>query len=292
MSEKYFSKFPKIQYSNNYVVDITRRVVLTNEISNSPYAFFPYDITDQERADQFSYRYYNDQYQSWLLYITNGIKDPYYDWYLTDSQFNDFIELKYGSLEIAQKKIKYYKNNWESVENISVSQYNSLTDANQYYWEAMYADGYNISSYKRKQAELSASTNKVVSYSVSNTSFVLDEICKVVYNSRDVGYGQIAAAANNTLFLQHVSGTYYSSITGTCYVYGTESGVNTAITPGVNSVNVVSSNIPEGDLSYWKPITYYDYEYNKNEYNKSIKVMDSKYAQQTSDNLKNLLKNK
>jgi hypothetical protein len=288
MAEKYFSKFPKITYSNNYVVDITRRVVLTNAVSTSAYAFYPYDIASDERADQFSYRYYKDQYQSWLLYITNQITDPYYGWYLTDSQFNDFVELKYGSESTAKQKVKYYKNNWENVENITVAEYNTLTDANQNYWEAVYGNGYNVSSYKRKQLDLSATTNKVISYSVSNTSFTLDERCKIVYNSSYIGYGQVAASANSKLYLQHVSGTYYTNSTGTGYVYGTESGVNTAFT----SPSAVSNNISEGELIYWTPITYYDYEYSKNEYNRSIRVLDSKYAQQAADNLKNLLKNK
>jgi hypothetical protein len=288
MAEKYFSKFPKITYSNNYVVDITRRVVLTNAVSTSAYAFYPYDITADERADQFSYRYYNDQYQSWLLYITNQITDPYYGWYLTDPQFNEFVELKYNSLTLAQQKVKYYKNNWENVENISVSEYNSLTDVNQSYWDPVYGNGYAISSYKRKQLDLSATTNKVISYTVSNTSFTMDERCKIVYNSSYIGYGQVAASANNKLYLQHVSGTFFSSLSGTCYVYGTESGVNTVFT----AVTAVSNNISEGELVYWTPVTYYDYEYSKNEYNKSIRVLDSKYAQQAADNLKDLLKNK
>ena len=288
MAEKYFSKFPKIEYSNNFVVDITRRVVLTNKFSTNPYSFYPYDITSEERPDQFSFRYYKDQFQSWLLYITNEITDPYYGWYLTTSQFNELIEKKYGSIETSQRKIKYYRNNWQNVENISVSEYNALTDARQYYWDPVYGNGYNVTSYKRKTLDLTTTTNKVISYLVSNTSFIVDEICKVVYNSNEVGYGQLAAAANNTLCLQHVYGSYYSNVSGTCYVYGTESGINTAFT----SVTAVSNNISEEEMVYWTPVTYYDYEYDKNEYNRSIKVMDSKYAQQASDNLKNLLKNK
>jgi hypothetical protein len=64
--------------------------------------------------------------------------------------------------------------------------------------------------------------------------------------------------------------------------------VNTVFT----AVTAVSNNISEGELVYWTPVTYYDYEYSKNEYNKSIRVLDSKYAQQAADNLKDLLKNK
>jgi len=290
MSERYFSKFPKINYSNNYVVDITRRVVISDTVSSNPYAFYPYDISDNERADQFSYRYYNDQYKSWLLYITNKITDPYYEWYLTDEQFVEFIEKKYGSIYTAQQKVKYYKNNWENVENISTSYFDALPDALKYYWEPVYTDSYNIysiSGYKRRQINLNTTTNKVVSYAVSNTSFIVDEICKIIYNTTQVGYGQFASAANNQIYLQHLSGSFYSNVVGTCYVYGTESGVNTVFT----SKTSVSNNISELELSYWTPVTYYDYEYNKNDYNKSIRVIDSKFAQQASDNLKALLKN-
>ena len=288
MAEKYFSKFPKIDYSNNLVVDITRRVVLTNKFSTNPYSFYPYDITSEERPDQFSFRYYNDQFQSWLLYITNNITDPYYEWYLTESQLEDLIEKKYDSIYTAQQKIKYYRNNWENVENISVEEYNALTDVRKYYWDPVYGNGSNVSSYKRKSLDFSSTTNKVVSYSVSNTSFVLDEICKVVYDTNYVGYGQVASVSSNTVLLQHVYGTYYANVAGTCYVYGSESKVNTTFSYS----NVISSSISDDELVYWTPITYYDYEHEKNEYNKSIKVMDKKYAQQASDNLKNLLKNK
>jgi hypothetical protein len=288
MTEKFFSKFPKISYSNNIAVDITRRVVFSNMVSSNPYVFYPYDISSEERADQFSYRYYGDQYQSWLLYLSNQITDPYYEWYLTSSQFNELLEKKYGSIEISQQKIKYYKNSWENVENISVSNYNALTEARKYYWDPVYGNGYSITSYKRKPLDLNTTTNKVISYTLSNTSFIADEICKVVYNSYEVGYGQVAAAANNTLCLQHVYGSYFSNVVGTCYVYGTESGINATFT----AVSATSNNISEDELVYWTPVTYYDYEYDKNEYNRSIKVMDGKYAQQASDNLKNLLKNR
>jgi hypothetical protein len=222
------------------------------------------------------------------LYLSNQITDPYYEWYLTSSQFNELLEKKYGSIEISQQKIKYYKNSWENVENISVSNYNALTEARKYYWDPVYGNGYSITSYKRKPLDLNTTTNKVISYTLSNTSFIADEICKVVYNSYEVGYGQVAAAANNTLCLQHVYGSYFSNVVGTCYVYGTESGINATFT----AVSATSNNISEDELVYWTPVTYYDYEYDKNEYNKSIKVMDGKYAQQASDNLKNLLKNR
>ena len=71
MAEKYFEKFPVITYSNNQVVDITKRVALLERVSSNPYVFYPYEITSNERADQLSTRYYGDAYRSWIFYISN-----------------------------------------------------------------------------------------------------------------------------------------------------------------------------------------------------------------------------
>ena len=50
-----------------------------------------------------------------------------------------------------------------------------------------------------------------------------------------------------------------------------------------------ANNIAEEELVYWKPITYYDYEVERNEYNKSIRVIDSNQASVAVDNLRVLL---
>ena len=85
MADRYFDKFPLVYYSNNFVVDITRRVALLESVSTNPYAFYPYDIEDNERADQFCSRYYDDAYKSWVIYLGNKIADPYYEWYLQNN---------------------------------------------------------------------------------------------------------------------------------------------------------------------------------------------------------------
>ena len=126
MADRYFDKFPTISYGNNNVVDITRRVALLEKISTDPFAFYPYDITSNERADQLSHRYYEDPYKSWILYLGNKIVDPYYEWYLSDDEFQEYIVNKYGSYVNAADKIKYYRNNWVNTEDITVSFWDSL----------------------------------------------------------------------------------------------------------------------------------------------------------------------
>src|SRR5210317_201006 len=103
--DKYFEYFPKIVYSNNSVVDITRRVVITNVLNNDPYSFYPYELSVYERADEFSNRYYDDPFKSWVVYLSNKIVDPYYEWHLQDTEFFSLLENKYGSVYNAQTKI-------------------------------------------------------------------------------------------------------------------------------------------------------------------------------------------
>jgi hypothetical protein len=91
------------------------------------------------------------------------------------------------------------------------------------------------------------------------------------------------------VYLQHVYGTYYTSdtisISASSYIYGTESNCNAVIT----SVSSTANNISEEELEYWTPITYYDYEYEKNEYNKTVRLIDSSQADKAVENVRVLL---
>lgn len=284
MPEKYFQKFPRIRYSNSQVIDITKRVKLLDTVSNNPYVFYSYDIGDSERADSFSSRYYDDAYMSWLLYISNNITDPYYEWYLSPKELDDFVEKKYGSLSDAKLKIKNYRNNWENQEEITVSGYNSLNEEQQTYWTPVYKNGV-LYSYSRKQEDWLASTNKIVSYAVSNTSFVEDELCDVVFSSGVTGRGQVVQSSNSNVYVKNVSGNFNDEVTANSYIYGRESTVNTAFT----SVSVISQTISSNVESYYTPISYFDYEYEKNEFNRTIRVIDSEYKYLAVENLIDLM---
>jgi hypothetical protein len=290
MADRYFDKFPLVRYSNNVVVDITRRVALLDRVSRNPYVFFPYDIEDNERPDQFSSRYYEDPYKSWLTYLGNKITDPYYEWYMQNNELNEYVEKKYGSVYDAQQKIKFYRNNWENQESISVSEYNALPFGSKNYWNPEYGSGSSVLQYVRKEIDWTVNTNKIMSYTVSNTSFIKNEVCEVKINKDSLGKGQFINSANNIIYLQHVSGAFTDSVnlqlTGNSYVYGTESGANTIIT----NISPIANNIPEEEIVYWKAITNYDYEIEKNEYNKSIRVIDKDLQYIAVDNLTDLLK--
>mgnify|MGYP003348655755 CR=1 FL=1 len=93
---KYFSKFKQITYGNTAAIDITQRAVQLKTIQSNPYIFYPLDVVNDTRPDQISYAAYEDPYYSWSLYLINNITDPYYEWYMSDRQFTNFIKDKYG----------------------------------------------------------------------------------------------------------------------------------------------------------------------------------------------------
>ena len=284
MAEKYFQRFPRVTYSDYRAIDITKRVKLLDTVSNNPYVFYSYDIGDSERADSFSSRYYNDSYMSWLLYISNDIIDPYYEWYLSAEELEGLVEKKYGSLADAKLKIKHYRNNWENQEDITISDFSNLNEEKQTYWTPVYNNGV-LYSYTRKQEDWIASTNKIVSYTVSNTSFIADELCDIVFNTGVIGRGQVVQSSNNNVYIKNVSGSFDEDVTANSYIYGRESTVNTAFT----AVSVISQTISSNVESYYTPITYFDYEYEKNEFNRTIRVIDSEYKYLAVENLIDLM---
>lgn len=301
MSEKYFEKFPVITYANNQAVDITKRVALMEKVSTNPYVFYPYDITTNERADQLSNRYYDDSYRSWIFYLTNKIVDPYYEWYMAENEFEEYIDKKYGSFINAKQKVMYYRNNWETAieETITVSEYNALNDDAKLYFERIYDSNQQVMAYKRAQLDWRSNTNKVCGYQVNAVAeqFKLlkdDEIVTVIFNDRQSGNGQFLNSANtgqsNVVVLQHLRGTFETSndvfISNSSYLYGTESQIKLPLT----NFYYISNNISDAVEEFWAPVSYYEYETERNEYNKSIRILDSSFKDVVAENLKDLMK--
>jgi len=141
MSQTYFKNFNEINYSNTVALDLTERVVVQRNSEFNPYIYYPLDISDGTRADMIAYTSWGDPYASWVLYLTNNIIDPYYDFYLTQEQFLQFIITKYGSITYAQQLILYYQTDWTNSLPITISAYNALDADQAQYYEPNYNNG-------------------------------------------------------------------------------------------------------------------------------------------------------
>ena len=88
---------------------------------DNPLLYYPINIANDIRPDQLAYKQYQDPYTSWIIYLSNDIIDPYFEWYLNDSQLINFVKDKYGSMDSAMNKVAYYINNYIDQPNITTA---------------------------------------------------------------------------------------------------------------------------------------------------------------------------
>lgn len=94
---KYFEYFPRTVQSNKQVIDITRRVDFNDTTLGDPYVFLPFTIEDGEKPEDIAFNYYGDVKYTWLVYLSAGIIDPYFDWPMDTRVFDDYIIKKYAA---------------------------------------------------------------------------------------------------------------------------------------------------------------------------------------------------
>jgi len=294
--ELYFSKFPIINYKGYNAKNLTRRVAFPPSLNRIPTAFYPYEIDQEMRADQLASYYYENSYYDWLLYITNEIIDPYYGWYLSPDDFNNFIIEKYGSTEYAMKKIKFYRLNWTQdlgfVDEIPVSFYeNQLPNPLKKYYTPNFGYGAKILSYTKRQQDWTVNTNLLSRLTVSSVNnFASGDLCTFKNDEQDTGFCEIVStdSDNNYLFIQHSEGDFMDSeFISNTYI---EVDSNTAITTLITAKTTLSRNIPIDEFVYWSKVSVYDWENEKNESRKHLRVLDAGYALAADEELRLKLK--
>ena len=98
----YFNKFPLMAYdmknNGNYKLlpDIMRRVKLRSGIAAGRFLFDNYNVITGDKPEDIAFKYYGDAEYHWVILLTNNITDRYYQWPLTQPQFDAFLTDKYG----------------------------------------------------------------------------------------------------------------------------------------------------------------------------------------------------
>jgi len=286
MTENYFSKFPTISYNGYKSINIMSRVKLLDKLYNRPEYYYNIDLPETVRPDFLSNELYKDSYMSWLIYLSNNIVDPYYQWGMNQYDFNNFVAEKYGSVDSAQSKVAYWNNNWyESHGNISISAYNNLTDEAKKYFEPILV-GNIILEYRRRQEDNMVNTNQIWQYSVSSDlGLSLDDKITLTVNNKSVGNGQVLFANSSTVRVYQVFGNVSAYTTNTANV----KMITSISTTSVLTANMLATNIPLSEQVYWSPITYYDVEDIKNKGYFSVKALSENYQKQAALQLRRLL---
>ena len=99
----YFSQFPLMAYdmagNKQYKLlpNILRRVKLRAGLRSGAFLFDNYDVKDGERPEDIAFKWFGDAEYHWIILMTNNITDRYYQWPLSQPQFQEHLKDKYGA---------------------------------------------------------------------------------------------------------------------------------------------------------------------------------------------------
>ena len=99
----YFDRFPLMTYdmkNNNVyklVPDILRRVKLRASIKSGVFLFDKFDVPMGDKPEDVAFKFYGDAELHWVILMTNNVTDRYYQWPMTQPQFQEFLEDKYDN---------------------------------------------------------------------------------------------------------------------------------------------------------------------------------------------------
>ena len=99
----YFDRFPLMTYdiknNNQYKLlpDILRRVKLRAAIKSGVFLFDKFDVPMGDKPEDVAFKFYGDAELHWVILMTNNVTDRYYQWPMTQPQFQEFLEDKYDN---------------------------------------------------------------------------------------------------------------------------------------------------------------------------------------------------
>ena len=99
----FFTRFPKISYdikgngNVKLVTDIIRRVKIKSAIRDNSSLFDKFDVQNGDTPETVAYKVYGDTQYHWIIMLMNDITDRYYDWPLSDQDFETYVNEKYDN---------------------------------------------------------------------------------------------------------------------------------------------------------------------------------------------------
>jgi hypothetical protein len=275
----YFDKLPTITYNDNLVKNLLARARLSDAVKKQKTAFYPYTMDAADRIDNLSNLYYDNPGYSWLIWLTNNTVDPYFDLPLSEEDLFSHIVAKYGSFELAQRKIKLFRTNWydNTDQELTVAQFDALASPYKKYYEPVLDNVLNVAKYVRKRRDETVATNKIVSAAITSVTgqFKVGEEIRV----NGTNYAFCTYVSATSLTLQHVVGTLSGTVTGQ------ESGA----TATIGTVTTLKETLAAQDNSFWSPVTFLEYEQELNEAKKQIKLLDVRFASQADSDLRRVM---
>ena len=275
----YFEKLPTITYNNNLVKNLLARARLSDSIRKQKTNFYPYTMDSIDRVDNLANLYYDQPGYTWLIWLTNNTIDPYFDLPLSEEDLFQHIKSKYGSFDIAARKIKLYRSNWydNTDDTLSIQQFDALSPSHKKYYQPVLDNSLRVNNYKRKRQDDTVSTNKIITFdisSVTGTFTVGEEV-----QTNGTNYAFVTFANSSVMTCQHVTGTLSGTITGQ----------ESDATATVGSVTTIVQTVAVTDSAFWSPVTFLDFEQELNEAKKIIKLLDVRFTGQADSDLRRVM---
>lgn len=286
----YFDKLPTITYNGQVAKNLLSRASLSEKTKSNKLAYYPYTMDTNDKVDMVSYNYYDDPGFTWLIWFANNTIDPYFDMPLSDDELIQHIIAKYGSLDLALRKISHYRQNWYSDETkLSVTDYENLQDNFKKYYDPVIDGNRVVYQYKRKPEDVQVTTNKIIAITytgITSNNFTVGEELRVSDTKR-----AFCTSSNSTVaYAQHVTGQFSQGDVIIGYESGTQATVSTSSTIKLaipdGTTDPISNTALPSEMNYWEPVTFYDYEIEQNDIKKEIQLLDVRYKGQADDELR------
>jgi len=98
-----FKNFPHIAYvlpdgNKKVLKDIMIRIYYKSGFDNEKSLYNFYNVEDGERPEDVAFKVYGSQDYHWVILLFNEILDPYYDWYMSQSDLLKYTKSKYTNI--------------------------------------------------------------------------------------------------------------------------------------------------------------------------------------------------
>ena len=99
----YFRQFEKGFYdlkgngNSKLVTDLMTRVKVREKVIDEISLYDKYDVPSGERAEDTAFKHFGSAQYHWIVLLTNSITDAFYDWPMSEQNFETFITDKYSN---------------------------------------------------------------------------------------------------------------------------------------------------------------------------------------------------
>ena len=265
----YFKNFPSVSYNGALATNLTKRAKIDSVVRDKTSIFYTYTLRDGDRPDTIAESYYDDADFAWVVYYSNQILDPYFEWPLNQQQLEQLLITKYGSVAYAEELVLFFRVNWEHDETMkNVAGFNALPSATKKYWKPIFDYKNTITSYERADVDWVVENSRTIHLTHDGTgTFAVGEMVK----QGTAASGFVQTFSETDIIVDKVQGEFTA---------GSLTNFHQTQTTSVDTATVLYYGISLEELVYWEPITAFQYEDELNEQKKNIYLIDKRYINQ------------